>query len=238
MFPISSIIAVSPIDLSTNYPSVKMIWRHFPGSLKLGGRNLADIDRLKKQMNFICEIDKLKHIERQSALTDGTRQENDSEHSWHIAAMAILLYEYSNVQNIDLLKVLKMLLIHDLVEIDAGDTFLYDTLGNSTKEKRENEAAERIFGLLPPDQASEMKALWTEFETRESPEARFAFAMDALQPLLLSFKNKGWSWKKHAVVKSQIIKTKEPIKIGSRDLWEFAKTIIEESVEHGFLVDG
>lgn len=197
-----------------------------------------DYDRLESQMRFICEIDQLKHIERQSALTDGTRQENVSEHSWHIATMAILLSEYSNDTNIDVLKVLKMLLIHDLVEIDAGDTFLYDKLGNSTKENREKEAAERIFGLLPADQAFEMKAIWSEFEARESPEAKFAFVMDALQPLLLSYRNKGWSWKKHGVVKSQIVEKKEPIKIGSSDLWEYAKLIIEESVKGGFLIEG
>ncbi len=198
---------------------------------------MVDFDRLSKQMRFIVEIDKLKHIERQSALTDGTRQENDSEHSWHIAAMAMLLTEYSNETEIDLLKVLKMLLIHDLVEIDAGDTFLYDTLGNSTKVKRENDAADRIFKLLPDDQAAEMHSLWEEYEAKESPEARFAFAMDAIQPLLLSYHNKGWSWKKHGVVKSQIVEKKEPLKIGSTDLWEYAQTLIKKAVDEGFLID-
>jgi putative hydrolase of HD superfamily len=188
-------------------------------------------------MRFIVEIDKLKHVGRQTALADGTRQENDSEHSWHISAMAILLSEYSNEKEIDLLKVLKMLLIHDLVEIDAGDTFLYDALGNSTKSKRERDAADRIFGLLPTDQAAEMLSLWEEFEARESPEARFAFAMDAIQPLILSFHNKGWSWKKHGVVKSQIVDKKEPLKIGSVDLWEHAKTLITKAVDDGFLID-
>ena len=198
---------------------------------------MVDFDRLSKQMRFIAEIDKLKHIERQSALTDGTRQENDSEHSWHIASMAILLSEYSNRKDIDLLKVIKMLLIHDLVEIDAGDTFLYDVIGNSTKAKREQEAAKRIFGLLPDDQAHEMLSLWEEYEKVETPEAKFAFAMDALQPLILSFHNKGWSWKKHGVVKSQIVDKKEPLKIGSEDLWEYAQTLIEEAVDEGFLID-
>jgi putative hydrolase of HD superfamily len=188
-------------------------------------------------MRFIAEIDKLKHIERQSALTDGTRQENVSEHSWHIAAMAVLLSEYSNTRDIDLLKVIKMLLIHDLVEIDAGDTFLYDVIGNSTKANREQDAAARIFGLLPDDQANEMFSLWEEYEAQESPEAKFAFAMDAIQPLILSFHNKGWSWKKHSVVKSQIVDKKEPLKIGSEDLWEYAQTLIAEAVDEGFLID-
>jgi putative hydrolase of HD superfamily len=198
---------------------------------------LVDFNRLSQQMRFIVEIDKLKHIERQSALTDGTRQENDSEHSWHIATMALLLFEYSNEIEIDLLKVIKMLLIHDLVEIDAGDTFLYDVMGNSTKTKRENDAAKRIFGLLPEDQAKELHSIWLDFEARESPEARFAFALDAIQPLLLGFQNKGWSWKKHGVAKSQIVDKKEPIKIGSRDLWEYAQTLIKKAVEEGFLID-
>jgi putative hydrolase of HD superfamily len=130
-----------------------------------------------------------------------------------------------------------MLLIHDLVEIDAGDTFLYDAIGNSTKTKRELEAAKRIFGLLPDDQAKEMNSLWEEYEARESPEAKFAFAMDAIQPLILSFHNKGWSWKKHGVVKSQIVDKKEPLKVGSEDLWEYAQKLIKEAVEEGFLID-
>jgi putative hydrolase of HD superfamily len=214
-----------------------VIWTILRQKKYPGGKLLVDIDRLSQQMRFIVEIDKLKHIERQSALTDGTRQENDSEHSWHIAAMAILLSEYSNEKRIDLLKVIKMLLIHDLVEIDAGDTFLYDTLGNSTKAKREKDAAARIFGLLPEDQALEMHSLWEEYEARESPEARFAFAMDAIQPLILGYHNKGWSWKKHGVVKSQIVDKKEPLKIGSKDLWEYAQTLIKRAVDDGFLID-
>ncbi|MFX0053454.1 MAG: HD domain-containing protein [Promethearchaeota archaeon] len=198
---------------------------------------MTDFDRLSQQMRFIVEIDKLKHVVRQSALTDGTRQENDSEHSWHIAAMAVLLSEYSNTPDLDLLKVVKMLLIHDLVEIDAGDTFLYDVMGNSTKARREQAAAARIFGLLPDDQAKEMLLLWEEYEARESPEAKFAFAMDAIQPLILSFHNKGWSWKKHGIVKSQIVDKKKPLKIGSEKLWEYAQTLIAEAVDEGFLID-
>ena len=142
---------------------------------------MENSERFSKQMEFIVEIDKLKHIERQSALCDGTRQENDSEHSWHIALMAILLSEYANSLNIDQLKVVKMLLIHDLVEIDAGDTFAYDVLGNQDKEKREREAANRIFGILPDDQKEELLSLWEEFEAMTTPEARFASALDKLQ---------------------------------------------------------
>jgi putative hydrolase of HD superfamily len=188
-------------------------------------------------MEFIIEVDKLKQVERQSALCDGSRQENDSEHSWHISLMAILLTEYTN-EEVDQLKVIKMLLIHDLVEIYAGDTFAYDDIGNSTKEKRERRAAKRIFSLLPEDQGEEMLSLWNEFEELATPEARFASALDKLQPLILSFNNKGWSWKKHGVVSSQIYESKRNMITGSADLWEYAKKLIQESIDSGFLVEG
>ncbi len=196
---------------------------------------MEDRERFSKQIEFIVEIDKLKQIVRQSALCDGTRQENDSEHSWHIALMAILLSEYANSLNIDLLKVIKMLLIHDLVEIYAGDTFAYDMVGNKHKEKREREAAKRIFGILPEDQNEELFSLWEEFESMSTPEARFASALDKLQPLILSYNNKGWSWKKHGVASSQIIESKKDIAKGSEDLWEYTKTLIQKSIDEGFL---
>jgi putative hydrolase of HD superfamily len=198
---------------------------------------LEDNERFSKQLDFIVEIDKLKHVERQSALCDGTRQENDPEHSWHIATMAMLFTEYAN-EKVDQLKVIKMLLIHDLVEIYAGDTFAYDMVGNSTKEKREKEAAKKIFGLLPQDQAEEMLDLWNEFESLATSEARFASALDKLQPLILSYNNKGWSWKKHGVVSSQIHESKKDMASGSEDLWEYAKRLIQESIDGGFLVEG
>ncbi|MFX1560093.1 MAG: HD domain-containing protein [Promethearchaeota archaeon] len=196
------------------------------------------MERFSKQMDFIVEIDKLKQIERQSALCDGSRQENVTEHSWHISLMAMLLTEYANSVDIDKLKVIKMLLIHDLVEIDAGDTFAYDPVGNSNKEKREKEAAKRIFGLLPNDQKKEVHSLWEEFESLSTPEARFASALDKLQPLILSHNNKGWSWKKHNIVSSQIFESKKDISKGSKDLWEYAKSLIQKSIEAGFLVEG
>ncbi len=199
---------------------------------------MEDRERFSKQIEFIVEIDKLKQIVRQSALCDGTRQENDSEHSWHIALMAILLSEYANSLDIDLLKVIKMLLIHDLVEIYAGDTFAYDKVGNMHKEKREREAAKRIFGILPEDQNEELLSLWEEFESMSTPEARFASALDKLQPLILSYNNKGWSWKKHGVASSQIIESKKDIAKGSEDLWEYTKRLIQKSIDEGFLVEG
>lgn len=198
---------------------------------------MIETERFAKQIEFIAEIDKLKHVVRQSKLTDCSRQENDSEHSWHIATMALVLSEYSNELEISLLKVIKMLLIHDLVEIDAGDTFLYDEEGNSDRDKREKEAAARIFGLLPIDQAKELTEIWEEFEAMSTAEAKFARALDHLQPLILSYHNKGWSWKTHKVVKSQILESKEPMKEGSKELWEYAKTLLLRAVEDGFLVD-
>ena len=198
---------------------------------------MEEQERFSKQMEFIVEIDKLKHIERQSALCDGTRQENDTEHSWHIALMAVLLSEYANSIDIDLLKVVKMLLIHDLVEIDAGDTFAYDLVGNSDKKQRERVAAKRIFGILPEDQNKELLSLWEEFESRATPEARFASALDKLQPLILSYNNKGWSWKKHGVVSNQIFESKKDITKGSENLWEYAKSLIQKSIDAGFLVE-
>ena len=144
------------------------------------------IDRLNQQIEFIKEIDKVKQIFRQNELLDKTRRENDAEHSWHISIMAILLLEHSNQQNINLLKVIKMLLIHDLVEIDAGDTFKYDDKGNQDKNEREIKAAERIFNILPEDQAKEFRQLWDEFEEMQTPESQYAAALDRIQPLLFN----------------------------------------------------
>ncbi|MGD2072293.1 MAG: HD domain-containing protein [Candidatus Thorarchaeota archaeon] len=198
----------------------------------------SDIDRLAKQINFIVEIDKLKTILRQTGLVDRSRQENVSEHSWHIAVMAFILAEYSNESNLDILRVIKMLLVHDLVEIDAGDTFLYDANGNHDKHEREHKAAERIFGLLPDEQAEELRAIWEEFEAHASPESKFARALDSLQPVLMAFYNEGWSWKKHGLVKSQILEKKKPIEKGSKLLWKYTKSLLNQAVENDYIIDG
>jgi putative hydrolase of HD superfamily len=157
-----------------------------------------DDDRLKKQIAFIEEIDGLKKICRKTLLMDGTRCENDAEHSWHLAVMAMLLCEYS-AQHIDLLRVMKMVLIHDIVEIDAGDTYCYDCEGNVDKREREEKAAERLFSILPADQAAELRALWEEFEECKTPEARFAASLDRFQPLLHNYRTQGRSWKEHRI---------------------------------------
>jgi putative hydrolase of HD superfamily len=191
-------------------------------------------DRLEQQIHFLVEVDKLKNVLRQSYLTDGQRRENDAEHSWHFALMAIMLAEYSKAE-IDTLRVVKMALIHDLVEIDAGDTFAYDETGNETKEAREELAAERIFNLLPEDLAEEVFGLWREFEAKETPEARFAAALDRFQPILLNYHAGGKTWEKHDISKAQVMERNLHMSDGAPDLWAYAKKLIEQAVEKGYL---
>ena len=178
--------------------------------------------RLKQQMDFILEIDKEKFIGRQTYLSDGKRKENDAEHAWHMAIMVFLLAEYAN-ESIDLLKTIKMLLIHDIVEIDAGDTYAYDEEGKKSQKDREMRAARRIFGILPEDQAQDLMALWREFEERKTPEARFARTMDNLQPMMLNAATDGKAWVDHEVHIDQILKRNEKTHEGSEELWEYAK---------------
>ncbi|HHT47302.1 MAG TPA: HD domain-containing protein [Firmicutes bacterium] len=191
-------------------------------------------NRLQQQIEFIIEIDKLKQVYRQSILMDGTRRENDAEHSWHLALMSILLEEYSQ-EKIDLLRVVKMVLIHDLVEIDAGDTYCYEGTPYKEKLEREKKAADRLFSILPPDQMEELQALWEEFEKRATPEARFAAALDRLQPLLHNYKTKGESWKKHGVTSDKVIERNKSIIEASKTLWDYAETIIKDSIKKGYL---
>ena len=194
-----------------------------------------DSERLAKQMDFIVRIDELKKIVRQTALTDGSRQETVAEHSWHIAVMVLLLAEYSNDPNIDLLKVIKMLLIHDIVEIYAGDTFLYDVESRKEQNQNEEKAAKRIFGILPEDQASELQSIWDEFEERKTPESRFAKALDALQPVILGYENRGWSWKKHSIKKQQVIDHKKPVRARSVILWQYLQKLVDNAVNEVYL---
>lgn len=193
-----------------------------------------DNERLKKQIEFLLEIDKLKTILRRTTLTDGSRRENSAEHSWHLAVMALILSEYANTK-IDLLRVIKILLIHDLVEIDAGDTFVYDLQGNRDKEEKEGKAAERLFGLLPPDQAEDLYALWREFEERQTPEALFASALDRFQPLLHNFFTQGTVWRQHQITGNQVLTVNRKIEEGSQTLWNFAESLVRDLIEKGFL---
>ncbi|HIR24208.1 MAG TPA: HD domain-containing protein [Candidatus Egerieimonas faecigallinarum] len=189
-------------------------------------------ERLKKQLDFILEIDKAKNILRQTHLSGHGRQENDAEHSWHMAVMAILLREYAN-EEVDVLRVITMLLIHDLVEIDAGDTYAYDDKGNESRPERERRAAERIYGLLPEDQGAQLRALWEEFEAYESPEAKYAHMLDNFQPLLLNDSNQGGDWRAHGVKKSQIYKRNEKTEQGSREIWSYMQELIQRNIDEG-----
>lgn len=195
-----------------------------------------NIEKLERQIEFIIEVDKLKNIYRQNYIADKSRKENDAEHSWHLAIMALLLAEHSAHKDIDILKVMRMVLIHDIVEIDAGDTFLYDDVGNGDKRIREEKAAEKIFGILPKEQKDELIGLWEEFEARESPESQFAASLDGLHPLINNYITEGEGWKKHKVKVEKVLEKKEYIKNGSPLLWEYAKKIIKECGEKGYLV--
>ena len=191
-------------------------------------------DKLLQQINFIKEIDKIKYIERKTKLFNSDRRENDAEHSWHLAMMTIVLAEHSDVP-IDVLKVLKMVLIHDIVEIDAGDTFIYDTEKNHTNTDEERTAANRIFGMLPKEQADELISIWEEFENGETHEAKFARSMDRFEPLLQNASNNGGTWAEFGVSYDKVYEKKKDIKEGSSSLWSYAENLINESVEKGIL---
>jgi putative hydrolase of HD superfamily len=193
-----------------------------------------DMERLETQLGFVLEVEQLKQVFRQTVLIGDRRPENDAEHSWHLSLMAILLVEHA-AEEVDLMKVLEMLLIHDVVEIDAGDTFAYDEVGNRDKDEREQQAADRLFGLLPEDQATAYRALWDEFEERQSPEARYAAALDRLQPLLLNFHTEGAAWQKHGIKKAQVMARNEHIGEGAPALWAYAQKLIDQAVAKGYM---
>ena len=195
-----------------------------------------DRERWDRQVDFILEIDREKQIERQTHICGYSRREGDAEHAWHMALMAWLLQEYSN-QPVDIAKTMVMILIHDLVEIDAGDTYAYDEEANRTKEEREKKAAERIFGLLPEDQGEKLRQLWEEFEAYETAEAKFAHLLDNFQPLLLNDASGGKSWQEHGVHRSQPMKRNERIPETSEIVWEKMQEIFDRHVEKGTLLE-
>ncbi len=193
-------------------------------------------ERLQKQFEFIKEIDKEKTIFRQSYLTDASRKENDAEHAWHMAIMTILLSEYANA-TIDVLKTITMLLIHDIVEIDAGDTYAYDSKAKETQKEREKQAANRIFHMLPKEQGEQLLQLWREFEEGKTPEAQFARTMDNIQPMMLNASSQGKAWKEHEVALSMILKRNEHTSKGSSRLWDYAKeNFIRPHLEKGNII--
>jgi len=198
---------------------------------------MSDDTRLHHQIEFILEIDRLKQVLRQTITTDKSRQENSAEHSWHTSLMAIILLEYAENPQIDVFRVAKMLLIHDLVEIDAGDTFCYDDHARKYQHERELQAAKRIFNLLPMDQARQLQSLWEEFEARKTVNSRFANALDRLQPLINNYYTDGKAWQEHGVKRHQVVARNCWIKEGAPKLWQYALELIEDAVVRGILTE-
>lgn len=192
------------------------------------------MERLEKQISFLLELDRQKEIIRQTYLADGSRKETDAEHAWHMALMCMILSEYAN-EPIDLTKTMMMVLTHDLVEIDAGDTYAYDVVGNQSKKERETKAADRIYGLLPEEQGKYLRSLWDEFEEMETPEAKFANMLDKIQPVLLNDASQGKSWKEHGVKMEQILKRNARTHEGSEILWNYVEGILQKNVENGLI---
>jgi putative hydrolase of HD superfamily len=196
-----------------------------------------DSERLERQLQFLLEIDRLKQVDRQTSIVGGHRRENTAEHSWHLAMYALVLREWSNV-DVDLSRVLALCLVHDIVEIDAGDTFAYDVAAHVDKEDRERRAADRLFGILPEDQGTYLRELWEEYEAQETPESRFANAVDRMQPAMLNHQAGEYSpWRRHGVTRPQAMRRLSPIGDGSHVLWEHTRQIIAEAVERGHLVE-
>jgi len=211
-----------------------------PAGGRFGGRvtpspALPAAERLARQIRFIVEVDKLKEIFRQTVLINSRRAENDAEHSWHLCLLVITLAEHANAPLLNVLRVLKMLILHDLVEIDAGDTFAYDTKAMADQHAREAVAADRIFGLLPADQGREFRALWDEFEARQTPESKFAAAVDRFQPMLLNCRTEGAAWQRHGVTRDRVLARNAHVAEGSRALWAYAEQMIAETVAAGHL---
>ena len=192
-------------------------------------------DRLGQQISFMVEVDKLKEVFRQTKLINSGRQENDAEHSWHLCLTVILLAEHANSPDLNVLHVLKMVILHDLVEIDAGDTFAYDEAGMVDQHERESVAADRIFGILPADQAAQFRGIWDEFEAQETPEAKFALACDRFQPMLLNVMTNGASWKERGITHDRVVARNQRIENGSTTMWGRMSTMLDDAVAAGIV---
>jgi putative hydrolase of HD superfamily len=201
------------------------------------GRNFnpEQKDRFKQQIEFILEIDRLKYVLRQTVLMDKSRKENSAEHSWHIALMVMILSEYAGDEGIDLFRVMKILLVHDLIEIDAGDTYCYDDRGRRDQAEKEKAAADRIFSILPPNQARMFRELWDEFENRETPESRFANALDRVQPFLHNYFTRGQTWQENDIKSNQVKARMHPVNDGAPVLWKYVSSLIDDAVNKGYL---
>lgn len=193
-----------------------------------------ETSRFEQQMRFLVEIDQMKNVLRQTLLADGSRRESDAEHSWHLAMYAMLLSEYAP-EPVDISRVVRMVLVHDLIEIYAGDTFCYDKEGNRDKAAREEAAADRLYALLPADQAGEYRALWEEFDRMDTPDSRFAAALDRIQPIINNYLTKGHTWKLGHVTSAQVYERMAPVKNGLPEAWKVVEWIINTSIEKGFL---
>jgi len=193
------------------------------------------MDRFRQQIEFILEVDKLKHVLRQTILMDKSRRENSAEHSWHIALTVMLLSEYARDGEIDFFRVMKILLVHDLIEIDAGDTYCYDDQGRKDQAAKEGLAADRIFNILPPDQARKFRNLWDEFEERKTPESRFANALDRVQPFLHNYFTRGQTWQENDITSAQVKARMQPVNDGAPVLWRYVSSLIDDAVKNGFL---
>ena len=191
--------------------------------------------RLSQQLDFLVEIDKLKHVMRRTWLMDTSRRENDAEHSWHLAVLAVLLAEYAAEKDLDVFRVVKMVLLHDVVEIDAGDTYAYDPVGALDQADRELKAADRLFRILPADQAREFRGLWDEFEAGQTPEARYAAALDCIQPFLHNYYTQGKAWQEHGVTSDRVLARTRRIADGAPVLWTLAQELIRDAVAKGYL---
>ena len=199
----------------------------------------APIDqRIRSQLQFLAEADKMKTVFRQTVLIDKSREENDAEHSWHFALMAMTLFEYVGFAGVDLSRVIRMALLHDLVEIYAGDTFAYDDRGNASKEMREQEAADRLFALLPAEQAEEYRSLWEEFDRMDTADARYAAAIDRFQPFFINYLTDGHTWVKHGVTADDVYRRMEPIRTALPELWPFVAFVIQDSCARGYIQSG
>lgn len=192
-------------------------------------------ERFKKQLDFIMEIDKMKNVFRRTVITGTLRQENDAEHSWHLALIAMVFYEYAYSPEVNLLRVIKMLLIHDIVEVYAGDTFAFDEARYRDKEEREREAADKIFGMLPDDQNKEYRELWEEFDAMQTPDSIYAAAADRFEPFMLNCHTQGHTWVLGSVTSDKVYKRLEQVKMGMPALWETIVSLIEENIEKGYI---
>ena len=194
-------------------------------------------ERFQKQLSFLIEVDRMKNVLRQTLIADRSRRENDAEHSWHFAIAAMIFSEYAaEADKTDMTRVLKMALVHDLVEVYAGDTFAYDVQGNLGKAAREEAAADRLFSMLPADQSAEIRALWEEFDRMDTPDSRYAAAIDRLQPFICNYVTEGYTWRLHHVTRAQVYERMDMVRAAAPGLWPFVEDVVRDAMEKGYIL--